>query len=410
MTSSGPGLRSAPAERALTRPRPRRRGLDWATLARADLVLLATALAASVLGAVLVHSATRAEAGDAYLVRHLINLAVGVLIALVVLRLDRSALRTLAPLLYAAGVIGLVLVLTPVGSTINGSRSWIQLPGGFSIQPSELAKVALCVALPMLLAPAAERRQRPSAREILLAGVLTAIPVGLVMLQPDLGSALVLVALALGVLVVSGAAWPWLLGILVAGAGCVLAAFTTPLLSGYQRDRLTAFLDPGADPLGIGYQTQQVRAAIASGGWSGQGLYAGERTQAGVIPFQETDFVYSVAGEELGFLGAAFVVVLLGLLVARVALAGMRTPDAFARLVCWGVATWFAAQAVENIGMNLGVLPVTGLPLPFVSYGGSSMFACWIAVALVLVSTTEPHRRRRAAVGGNSPITVWERG
>ncbi|WP_068422263.1 FtsW/RodA/SpoVE family cell cycle protein [Janibacter terrae] len=361
-------------------------------LLRSDLVLVAAALTASGLGALLVYSATRAEAGSVYLVRHLLNLGIGLVLALLVLRLDRAVLRALAPFVYAVGILGLALVLTPLGSEINGSRSWIQLPGGFSIQPSELAKVGLCVALPMLLAPAAERRQRPRPREVLLAGVVTAVPVLLVMAQPDLGSALVLVALALGVLVVSGAAWPWLVGVLVAVVTAVTAAFTTPLLSPYQRDRLTAFLDPSADPLGIGYQTQQVRAAIAGGGWGGQGLHAGELTGSGAIPFQETDFVFSVAGEELGFVGAAFVVVLLGLVVGRVALAGTRTDDPFVRLVCWAVSAWFAVQSVENIGMNLGLLPVTGLPLPFLSYGGSSMFACWAAMGLVVAVSHEGHR------------------
>ena len=374
-------------------------GRDVATLLRSDLVLVVAALTASGLGAVLVHSATRAEAGSSYLVRHLLNLAVGLVIALVIVRLDRTALRTFAPVVYLAGVLGLALVLTPLGVEVNGSRSWIRLPGGFSVQPSEMAKVGLCVALPMLLAPAAERRQRPRAREILLAGVVTGVPVLLVMAQPDLGSALVLVALALGVLVVSGASWPWLAGVVVAGVGAVVAAFTTPLLSPYQQDRLTAFLDPGSDPMGIGYQTQQVRSAIAGGGWGGQGLSEGELTSTGAIPFQETDFIFSVAGEELGFVGAAFVVGLLGLVVARIALAGTRTRDPFVRLVCWGVATWFAVQAVENIGMNLGLLPVTGLPLPFLSYGGSSMFACWAAIGLVVAVTSEsggrsPRRRR----------------
>lgn len=373
---------------------PRRAPLA-ATLLRSDLVLLAAALTASVLGALLVHSATRGEAGSAYLVRHLLNLAIGLGLALLLLRWDRAMLRALAPAVYLAGVLGLVLVLTPLGVEVNGSRSWIQLPGGFSVQPSEMAKVGLCVALPMLLAPAAERRQRPRPREILLAGAVTGVPVLLVMAQPDLGSALVLVALALGVLVVSGAAWPWLLGVLVVGIAAVTAAFTTPLLSPYQQDRLTAFLDPSADPLGIGYQTQQVRAAISGGGWGGQGLYQGELTSSGSIPFQETDFVFSVAGEELGFVGAAFVVLVLGLVVARIALAGTRARDPFVRLVCWGVATWFAVQAVENIGMNLGLLPVTGLPLPFLSYGGSSMFACWAAVGLVVAVTSEPEGRRR---------------
>lgn len=365
-----------------------------ARLLRSDLVLIAAALTASGLGALLVHSATRHEAGSAYLVRHLLNLGIGVAIALVAARMDRALLRALAPFVHLAGIIGLVLVLTPLGSEINGSRSWIQVPGGFSIQPSELAKVGLCVALPMLLAPAAERRQRPTAREILLAGLVTGVPVLLVMAQPDLGSALVLVALALGVLVVSGASWPWLLGAVVAGAGAVAAAFTTPLLSPYQQDRLTAFLDPGADPRGIGYQTQQVRAAISGGGWDGQGLHSGELTSTGAIPFQETDFIFSVAGEELGFVGAAFVILVLGLIVARIALAGTRSRDPFVRLVCWAVATWFAVQAVENIGMNLGLLPVTGLPLPFLSYGGSSMFAGWAAIGIVIAVTSESAPRR----------------
>lgn len=375
----------------------RRRGWDLAGLLRSDLVLVAAALTASGLGALLVHSATRAEVGSAYLVRHLLNLAIGVAIALVAVRLDRSMLRALAPVVYLAGILGLVLVLTPLGVEVNGSRSWIRVPGGFSLQPSELAKVGLCVALPMLLAPAAERRQRPRPREILLAGLVTGVPVLLVMAQPDLGSALVLVALALGVLVISGAAWPWLLAVLVAGVAAVVTAFTTPVLSPYQRDRLTAFLDPGTDPQGIGYQTRQVRAAISEGGWGGQGLYSGELTSAGAIPFQETDFIFSVAGEELGFVGAAFVIGLLGLVVARIALAGTRSVDPFVQLVCWGVAAWFAVQSVENIGMNLGLLPVTGLPLPFLSYGGSSMFASWLAIGIVIAVTTErrPGRRTR---------------
>ncbi|MGN7246759.1 FtsW/RodA/SpoVE family cell cycle protein [Janibacter anophelis] len=376
-------------------------------LLRSDLVLIAAALIASGLGALLVHSATRADSGSAYLVRHLLNLGIGGLLALVVVRLDRATLRALAPFVYLAGVLGLVLVLTPLGAEVNGSRSWIRLPGGFSLQPSELAKVGLCVALPMLLAPAAERRQRPRVREILLAGAVTAVPVLLVMAQPDLGSALVLVALALGVLVVSGASWPWLAGIVAAVAGAVTAAFTTPLLSPYQRDRLTAFLDPSADPLGIGYQTQQVRRAIAGGGWGGQGLHEGELTSSGAIPFQETDFVFSVAGEELGFVGAAFVVVLLALVVGRIALAGMRSEDPFVRLVCWAVAAWFAVQSVENIGMNLGLLPVTGLPLPFLSYGGSSMFACWTALGVVVAVSREPARTGRRRETGYQSVTLW---
>jgi rod shape determining protein RodA len=177
------------------------------------------------------------------------------------------------------------------------------------------------------------------------------------------------------------------LGLGVAG---VVAAFTTSALSAYQRNRLLAFLDPSLDPQGIGYQTRQVRLAIGSGGLSGQGLFEGRQTQGGYIPFQETDFVFSVAGEELGFVGALGLVVLIGFIVVRAAVVARRA-EAFGRLVALGVAVWLGVQAFENIGMNLGLTPVTGLPLPFVSYGGSSMVAAWLAVGLVgNVSASSP--------------------
>ena len=265
---------------------------------------------------------------------------------------------------------------------MNGSRSWIQLPGGFSVQPSEFVKVALCVGLAMILAERRDRDQPPSARDLVLAGVVTLVPVGLVLLQPDLGSALVLVAMAFGVVAVAGAPKRLLLAVGAIGVVGVVAMFTTQVLSAYQRARLTAFLDPSVDPEGIGYQTRQVRIAIGQGGWFGQGLFQGPQTQSGAIPFQQTDFVFSVAGEEWGFLGAAGVVVLVVFLILRTLLVGSRS-DPFGQLVCVGVAVWFAVQAFENIGMNLGIMPVTGLPLPFLSYGGSSMFAAWLALGLV---------------------------
>ena len=163
----------------------------------------------------------------------------------------------------------------------------------------------------------------------------------------------------------------------------ITVALTTPVLSTYQRERLVAFANPSADPQGIGYQTSQVRIAIGSGGWQGQGLFHGRQTQGGFIPFQQTDFVFSVAGEELGFLGSAGLLLVLGFLVLRTLMIAMRARDTFGRLVAIGVACWFTVQIFENVGMNLGIMPVTGLPLPFVSYGGSSMFACWLALGLV---------------------------
>jgi len=349
---------------------------------RVDLGLLIGAFGLSVVGVVLVWSATRASVGGTAALKQLVALGVGIACAAVVTRLDVRVVRAVAPVVYVLAVLGLAAVVSPLGSTVNGSRSWIRLPGGMSLQPSELMKVALAIGLAMLLAERAERWLRQRHRDVALAWVVAGIPVVLVLAQPDLGSALVLVAVAVAIIAAAGAPALWTLGVLVAGAAAVAAAFLTPVLSAYQRNRLRAFLDPSLDPQGIGYQTRQVRIAIGSGGLTGQGLFEGRQTQGGFIPFQETDFVFSVAGEELGFLGAAGLVVLIGFIVVRCVVVARRA-DAFGRLVAIGVAVWLGVQAFENIGMNLGLMPVTGLPLPFVSSGGSSLIASWIAVGLV---------------------------
>lgn len=356
-----------------------RRQLSWT---RTDWGLVVAALGLSLVGAMLVWSATRSTSGNGYLVRHLLNTAVGVGLGLAVMRIDFRTIRAWAPWVYLASLLGLVAVLSPLGSTINGSRSWVQLPG-FSIQPAELAKVALCIGLAMILAERGERDHPPPQRDVALAVGLAAVPILLVLAQPDLGSAVVLVMISLGVVAVSGASRWWLVGAAVGTVVAVVAAWTTPVLSDYQRDRLLAFADPSIDPQGIGYQVSQVRLAIGSGGWWGQGIGEGTQTQGGFIPFQQTDFVFSVAGEELGFAGAAGLLLVSGFVVLRAFLIARDAQDSFGRLVATGVGCWLLFQTVQNVGMNLGMLPVTGLPLPFVSYGGSSMFACWVAVGLL---------------------------
>jgi rod shape determining protein RodA len=217
---------------------------------------------------------------------------------------------------------------------------------------------------------------------VLLVLGATGLVMGLLLLQPDLGSALVTGAAVFGVLVVAGVRRR-LLVMLVGGAGLAgLLAYVAGVLDAYQIARFTAFLDPAADPQGVGYNVQQALIAIGTGGLAGQGLLEGAHTQGAFVPYQYTDFIFSAVGEELGALGGVLVLALFTVLLLRGITAATHA-DRFGALLATGIVCWLAAQGFENLGMNLGLLPVTGVPLPFVSYGGSSVIAAWVAVGLL---------------------------
>lgn len=357
---------------------------------RLDWVLLLAVLALLTLGVLLVWSATAQRAdltgadSTAYLRKQLVNVVIGIVLMTVVIATDHRWVRIVAPLAYLASVGGLVLVLA-MGSTVNGSRSWLQL-GGMSLQPSEIAKLAVVIGMALWVAERAEvRKGRPDRGLGDVVGMLAiaGIPAALILLQPDLGTMLVLSATVLGVVAVSGAPRRWL-GLLVAGGvTAAVAAVAVGFLEQYQLDRFLAFTNPDLDPRGAGYNVLQARIAIGSGGVFGEGLFDGSQTRAGFVPEQHTDFVFTVAGEELGLVGAGVLIALLGVVVWRALAIAMRTDDTFGRLAAAGIACWFAFQAFQNIGMCLGIMPVTGVPLPFVSYGGSSLFASMLAVGLL---------------------------
>jgi rod shape determining protein RodA len=376
-----PAVRREPLHsRALDRESPLRR-LDW--------VLLLAVLVLVVFGSLLVWSATRNVNlqrhldPQGYLKKHLLNATIGVLLAAATSLVDYRTLRAYAPAVYAASVVGLVAVLSPLGSTINGSHSWIILGGGFQVQPSEFAKVALVVGMAVLLGHKRDGEDAPRHSDVLLVLALAAVPVGLVLLQPDLGTVMVLGFVLLGVLAISGAPARWLAGLLLAAAVGVVLITSLHALKSYQVQRFTAFTNPQADARGYGYNTTQARIAIGSGGVFGKGLFQGPQTNGHFVPEQQTDFVFTVAGEELGLVGAGGLIVLTGVVLWRGLRIAGRADDAFGTLVATGVVCWFAFQAFENIGMTIGIMPVTGLPLPFVSYGGSSMFANMMAVGLL---------------------------
>jgi rod shape determining protein RodA len=369
------------------RARRIRRGIDgW---------LAATALALALIGAVLVWSATRSRLADegsnpqGYLYRHLANVGIGVALVVIAARLDARRLRLLGPVLYVASLLGLLAVFA-VGATINGAHAWILLPGGMQLQPSEFMKLGLVAGLAVMLSQrvgadraASASASRPATRDIVVAVGLISVPLVLIMLQPDLGSAMVLAATAFGVLIAADVPARWTLGLIVLGALGVSLAIKSGVLADYQLARFRVFADPGSDPRGAAYNVTQAHIAIANGGLFGRGLFHGPQTRGAFVPEQQTDFVYSVAGEEFGLLGAGLIILLFAVLCWR----GLRIAaraDRTGRLLAVGVVCWFAFQAFQNIGMNLGLTPVTGLPLPFVSYGGSSMFAQSLAVGLLL--------------------------
>ena len=366
------------------------RALDRdSTLRRLDWVLMGSVLTLLFIGTLLVWSATKQKQLDAgsdpqtYLKKHLINIIIGLALAALTTLLDYRMLRAYAPLIYGASVLGLLAVLSPLGSTINGAHSWIVLPAGFSVQPSEFAKVAIVVGVSVLLSERRDGESAPIRSDLLLALGFAAIPVVLIMLQPDLGTTMVIAFIILGMLAVAGVETRFIAVLLgIAAVGAVLA-IKVGVLSTYQINRFAAFANPSLDPRGVGYNTGQARIAIGQGSWFGQGLFRGTQTNGRFVPEQQTDFVFTVAGEELGLVGAGVIIILIGIILWRTIRIARRAEDLYGVLVATGIACWFTFQAFENIGMTLGITPVTGLPLPFVSYGGSSMFANMMAIGLL---------------------------
>ena len=366
-----------------------RRSQSSSYLRRMDWVLVGAALALSVIGSLLVWSATQgklAETGldpQSFLKKNLINVIVGIAFAVLISRFDYRLLRAYTPILWGASILGLILVLVH-GSRINGAKAWIALPAGQSVQPAEFAKIAIILGMAMILSEKRDAENEPRDIDVAFALGVAGIPIALILLQPDLGTVMVIATIVFGIIAVSGAKARWLIGILVGGALVAFVAIQVGILKQYQLDRLTAFTDPSQNGRTTGYNTQQARIAIGSGGMFGTGLFHGPQTQGHFAPENQTDFVYSVAGEELGFVGAALIILLLGVILWRAIRIALRASDLFGRLVATGVATWIAFQAFENIGMNLGIMPVTGVPLPWVSYGGTSMFASWLAIGLLV--------------------------
>jgi rod shape determining protein RodA len=363
-------------------------------LRRLDWILLTAVLGLCAIGTALVWAATATSGpsgSDPFLTKQLLNVGIGLVLMVGVSMLDYRQLRLYSPIVLAVSCLGLLVVLTPFGSVVNGAKSWITLPGGFQIEPSEYAKLSLVLVTAIILGEIKPGETRPTPRALLVALGCAFVPLVLVLAEPDLGVVMLMLAMLIGLVALSGVRLRWLAGLVAVGALGITAVIKLHLLKAYQVSRLTSFLHPSADPRGTGYSAFQSKIAIGSGGLHGQGLFHGQLVAGGFIPEQHTDFIFAVAGEELGFVGELVIIGLLAVVLLRAFRIAARADDQFGTLVAAGIGIWFAVQSFINIGMTIGIMPVTGLPLPFVSYGGSAIFADMIAIGCLQAV----YRRRR---------------
>ena len=391
--------------RGLTTPRPgafaarRPRSLLARAFARnsplrhMDWILVVVVLGLTAIGTLLIWSATQPgllAAGQdprTYLKKQLLNVVIGLVLMIGVSLVDTRQLRTWAPFFYGGTVLALLAVLTPLGSVVNGARAWFSLPGGFQVEPNEFAKIALILVIAMVFSSGFQARSGvsggPRVRALFIALGCAAPLIGLVVVEPALGVALVLVVVTATMIVLSGLRLRVIATLTAVVAVTIAAAGGLHLLKDYQLTRFTSFLHPSQDLAGAGYNAAQAKIAVGSGGMFGQGLFHGQLVAGNFVPSQQTDFIFTVAGEELGFVGTIVIVFLLGVVILRALRIATRADDLFGLLVASGVAMWFAFQSFVNIGMTIGIMPVTGLPLPFVSYGGSAIFADMIAIGML---------------------------
>jgi len=348
-----------------------------------DVILLVSVLLLMGIGLAMIHSATlgpddsQVSLWDDFVFRQAVYAVVGLVVMLVVAGLDYRFYQSASHLLYGLAIILLALIFV-LGRVRGGSQRWFDLVL-FPIQPSELAKVTLILVLAKYFADHQESIQQPV--HLVVSILYVALPMALVYLQPDLGTALILGGIWAGMAWSAGIA-VWQFGLLAAG-GMLAAPSAWLSLKPYMRDRIVAFLNPGLDPSGEGYNVGQALISIGSGGLWGKGFAHGTQSQLHFLRVRHTDFIFSVFAEEFGFVGSIVLFALFGILLFRILRGAMLARDAFGRLIACGVAMLIFTQAFVNLAVNVGLLPATGLPLPFVSYGGSSLITMLIGVGLV---------------------------
>jgi rod shape determining protein RodA len=377
---------------SITAPLGRRRTADASgILGHVDLALLALPIAISILGLLMIFDASHAETARAglsrfyYVERQGIAVVLGLAAMVVVMAIDYRRIRDAWPVVYL-GILPLLAGVVLIGRNHNGAQAWFQV-GPLQFQPSEIAKVALVVAI---AGYCHQHRGDLDAWRVAVAIGLAGVVMGIVYAQHDLGTMLVIMVCAAAVLVIAGLKPVHIVVLLLLGASLVGAAVITGKVQAYQVDRLTNFADQSTAHLSTHDLTptqlnlSASKTAIASGGLEGAGFGKGLQTKNGFVPEQHTDFIFSAVGEDLGFAGGAALLVLYSLLAWRLWRIALLSSDFFGTLVAIGILAMFAIQIFENVGMTMGIMPITGIPLPFMSYGGSAVIASFVAIGLVL--------------------------
>lgn len=350
-----------------------------------DFVLVGTALVLSLIGVVMVYSATRdvlvseGVSPHYYLERQIAWVVIGIVVMVVVASIDYRRYRQFGYVIYGLVLLSLAGVFV-VGRSAYGSQRWYPF-GPLDLQPSEFAALGLIVAI----ATFCSRRQGIlSLRDMAGLVLLAAVPMLLVYKQPDLGTAIILGVTLAGMMLAAEVRFRYLVMLFVLVVGGFILALSLHLLHGYQLSRLVSFLNQDKNLKGSNYELSNTKNTISSGGVDGSGLFHGAATNLGLIPNQYTDFIFSAVGEQLGFIGSTVVIGLFSLMALRMLRAAQIARDSFGRLVCVGAVAFLAFSVFENIGANIGIMPITGIPLPFLSYGGSATFAFFATVGLVL--------------------------
>ncbi len=353
--------------------------------ARIDPILVVTTLVLALTGIVMIYSATRGKlalAGEDphyYLKRQGTFFVISLVVLVIVSLFDYRKWEQLATFLYVGIVLALLAVLSPLGSHALGSQRWFSL-GPLQLQPSEFATLVLIIAIATYCTRRPEGLEfRDLIRMLLMAG----FPILLIIRQPDLGTAIVCSVILLVMLAVAGMPGRYLVLLVVGAVVVIFLALNLGLVKQYQIQRLTSFISPNSSSVNVTYNVNQAKTAIAHGGIFGQGLFKGAQTNLAYVPEQQTDFIFSAVGEQLGFVGAGVLLVLYGILAWRVLRVAELAKDAFGRLLCSGVFALLVFSVFENVGMNMGIMPVAGIPLPFLSYGGSAMIGFMAAIGIV---------------------------